>query len=309
MTPLKNGMKKTGVNILRFYLATTSKLPKDFNKEKSVYKGQSKRVDLSDDDSLPDPNISCSGTSETANCILYEINVPPTLPEYIFDSETENRESVIEVDPEIVFNLDGALENEGVVNDNDSTLPYEAATPFPSIQIHRGLMSLIEMIGYFKDPAICDDSLSITRVLPNGETEKAEDSGGVLRDLLSEFWQLFYENCTLGRTVKVPTLRHDFGEEEWKSVARILVYGFRKTGYWPIQISKTFLSQCLLGHETFQMEELMNDFYNFVSVPDKEIFVKACSNFSEIDMDDLIEALDSHECKKIPKNDIFKVFF
>lgn len=69
--------------------------------------------------------------------------------------------------------------------------------------------------------------MTITRVLPNGEREIAEDSGGVLRDLLTEYWTSFYELCTLGRDAKVPSLRHDFGAVEWEAVARILVYGYR----------------------------------------------------------------------------------
>ena len=32
----------------------------------------------------------------------------------------------------------------------------------------------------------------ITVILPNEETESAEDTGGVLRDVLSEFWEDFY---------------------------------------------------------------------------------------------------------------------
>ncbi|KAJ4933550.1 hypothetical protein JOQ06_030376, partial [Pogonophryne albipinna] len=45
---------------------------------------------------------------------------------------------------------------------------------------------------------------------------KAGSGSGVLRDVLSCFWQEFYERCTLGTTVKVPFIRHDFPAETWK---------------------------------------------------------------------------------------------
>ena len=32
-------------------------------------------------------------------------------------------------------------------------------------------------------------------ILPDGKLEKAVDDGGVLRDVLSEFWKDFYENA------------------------------------------------------------------------------------------------------------------
>ena len=35
----------------------------------------------------------------------------------------------------------------------------------------------------------------------------AEDTGGLLRDLLSEFWTSFYDVCILGREAKVPSLK------------------------------------------------------------------------------------------------------
>ena len=53
--------------------------------------------------------------------------------------------------------------------------------------------------------------MSFRVILPDGKLEKAVDDGGVLRDVLSEFWKDFYEQCTLENSFKVPYLSHDFG--------------------------------------------------------------------------------------------------
>lgn len=46
----------------------------------------------------------------------------------------------------------------------------------------------------------------------------AVDDGGVLIDVLSEFWNVFYEQCATGNIFKVPYLRHDYENKEWESV-------------------------------------------------------------------------------------------
>nr|XP_020497099.1 uncharacterized protein LOC109989612 [Labrus bergylta] len=107
----------------------------------------------------------------------------------------------------------------------DDTLPQEPPLP-PSTDIgqeqarqreglkkivvlHRGQI-LKELIQVFLEERIMEDNLYFQ--------QKAVDDGGVLRDVLSEFWNDFYEQCTLGNVFKVPYLRHDFREQEWESV-------------------------------------------------------------------------------------------
>ena len=43
-----------------------------------------------------------------------------------------------------------------------------------------------------------------------GNDEKGFDSKGIYRDALSNFWQEFYNSCSLGEWGRVPFLRHDF---------------------------------------------------------------------------------------------------
>ena len=150
-----------------------------------------------------------------------------------------------------------------------------------------------------------DKSLKIKRTLPNGETEMAEDSGGVLRDLLTEFWKAFYEITTMGREAKVPTIRHDFSAIEWEAVGQILVYGYKHTSYWPVMLAKTFITKCLVQEEEPKMT-LLNEFYGYVSRQDMTIFNQSFDDYAAVDKDDLLESLDIYECKTVPNSDNIK---
>ena len=86
------------------------------------------------------------------------------------------------------------------------------------IVVHRGHV-LRELIQIFKENPDVDfgrDIITATIILPNGEREQAYDSGGVMRDMLTEFWDDFYEQCTTGTNLKVPCLRHDMEVADWK---------------------------------------------------------------------------------------------
>ncbi|CAC5363096.1 unnamed protein product [Mytilus coruscus] len=258
---------KTGVSMLRFYLSTTPK-----NKEATT---KPSGLDTSDqsDNSLPDPKLSHDFSFASID------NIPPLPPIEIFESDHERS------DPEIAFRTDNVPRE----NNNDVTLRYvpntnpgndNIPTTSATLKIHRGTLSMMEMICYFKDPTLMNSPVSIIRVLPNGEQENAEDTGG--------------------KTFKIPSLRHDFGYMEWKSVARIMMYGYKFSGYWPIQLAKTFMEQCIAPGDEIETKELMSDFYHFVSVPDREVFKKAVDDFSSVDIDELLDALETHECKARP---------
>ena len=80
------------------------------------------------------------------------------------------------------------------------------------IVAHRGQI-LKELITHFLYASVMLDDIFIQVIFPNGSSEMAVDEGGVLRDVLTEFWLDFYEQCTLGNAFKVPFLHHDFGKQ------------------------------------------------------------------------------------------------
>ena len=82
------------------------------------------------------------------------------------------------------------------------------------------------MIAAFSDPDIMYKTLKVKRLLPDHSVEKGSGSG-VVRDVYSSFWDKeFYERCTLGTTVKVPFVRHDFSTATWKAVTCGEVHGW-----------------------------------------------------------------------------------
>jgi len=64
-----------------------------------------------------------------------------------------------------------------------------------------------------------------------------------VRERLSEF----YEQCTMGSSVKVPFLRLDFGQKHWESVGRIIAFGWQKEKYPPAKIAPVILEQTAFG--------------------------------------------------------------
>lgn len=99
--------------------------------------------------------------------------------------------------------------------------------------------------------------------LPNGQPELAQDTGGVLRDALSEFWETFYNKCTLGTNFKVPYIRHDYGKKQWSAIENIIHFRWKRKQYFPLKLAPLFIKSCL---ELAVNENcLLNDFLLYVS--------------------------------------------
>ncbi|KAJ8307821.1 hypothetical protein KUTeg_014604 [Tegillarca granosa] len=94
-------------------------------------------------------------------------------------------------------------------------------------------------------------------------------------------------SCTSDCSVKVPVTRYDFQEEEWKSVSRIILKGMVR--FW--LFSRWYCTDNNGGYLP----------------PTEEATLKtACENFTEIDRDDLIDVLDSHNGRVLPTEQIIK---
>ncbi|XP_014900553.1 uncharacterized protein LOC106955100 [Poecilia latipinna] len=186
--------------------------------------------------------------------------------------------------------------------DTDDTLIYEGfvvppspANPEDAIMITlRYADTLHDLITAFSDEGILRKTLNVKRILPDN-TEEAGTGSGLLRDVLTCFWNEFYERCTLGTTVKVPFIRHDFTAEKWKAVGRILLKGYRDCQYFPNKIAIPFLEQVLFSNV---YSDLKAHFLQFVSSQECEVLREAVKNFSAVDLDDLVEVLDNYGCRK-----------
>ncbi len=119
---------------------------------------------------------------------------------------------------------------------------------------------LKDMIIAFKDEIILSCCLEIVFIDERGNIEDGRGSG-VKREALSIFWREFYNSLATGASEKVPAICHDYQQNEWKSIACILVAGFTKFGYFPVTLSSTFISSCLFPEELHPKEWLVESFH------------------------------------------------
>lgn len=188
----------------------------------------------------------------------------------------------------------------------DDTLPLSPEPPVPYkkiLVVHRGQI-FSELLAHF-----CDDTLEhaqteveVKLLLPNGQFEMGHDVGGVFRDCLSEFWQEFYDQCTLGNCFKVPFLRHDFGKEKWESVARIILFGWKKEKYLPIKLAPVIFEQAIQGSVK---SDLTDNFLKYVSENERVVLEGCRTDFCSADQDELLEILDNYSCRRIPTEENF----
>ena len=115
----------------------------------------------------------------------------------------------------------------------------QESQPTRIISVKRG-DALTGMIEAFCTEQIVNENIQVSMLLPNGKKEKGEGTG-VLVDCITEFWEGFYDQCTVGTLEKVPCLRHDYREKEWQAVGRVLLYGWRRFQFLPIQLSKSYM--------------------------------------------------------------------
>ena len=291
---------ETKIPLLRFYF-TTEKIEsktdskKDESRGSEEIPGQSNHGEISDDDDeLPDLHVTLRSKRKARN------------------DETDEGSDSGKKQHDI---LQQAINLAGIIDDSDemtvsnigNTNALEATNeilPPPSpiehkITLHRGQV-LKEMIREFKKIDPFSDIVTMTVLLPNGVPETAEDGGGVTRDVLCEFWNSFFEECTLGSSFKVPCLRHDFGELEWQSVGKIIVFGWGNVGYFPIQLSIAFLEQCLFNTVK---SNLLQEFLKFIPESDAVCLKSALNDIGSVDMDEFLEILDQHEIKRVPRQD------
>ncbi len=201
------------MTMLRFYIATK---PKEMDENASDVSD----VILVSATSGSEVSVAERQTGDVMN----DTDQPQPSPEASIDSGiiTFGPVDSVEEDTEETLLFEGFL------------IPASAAHPNDviTITVHHG-NTFQDMITAFSDAEILYKALNVKRILPDN-TEEAGSGSGVLRDVLSCFWQEFYEKCTLGATVKVPFIRHDFSAEKWKAVGSVhdltLVVNFDDVG-------------------------------------------------------------------------------
>lgn len=236
---------------------------------------------------IVDKDVNVRLTDENANVVT--VNNPSELVSfYIGNYGSED----------ITLPLDFAIEN---IGEYLSMSSYTSVSTARKVRFHQG-NTYQELIDHYKNKDFSidvDENLcKIERVLPNGETEKGEGIG-LLRDIFTEFWDGFYSKCN-GHDVKIPVLRHNMGEEEWKSVGRIIVEGYALMDYFPIKLAKPLFEDALFGESR---ADLIEEFLHTVSPVEQTVLRSAMDSFKDVDFEELCDILSSHDCLKLPTSE------
>jgi len=177
------------------------------------------------------------------------------------------------------------------------------------IKLHRGHV-LEELEDYFmeNDFSIRNTDLHIQMILPNGQEEKADDNGGVLRDALSEYWESFYMRRTNGNILKVPALSHAIDKKRWMAVGQIIVVGYYYEQYFPAQLASCFMEYTTNG-DCVPKEVLLSQFLHYLPESERRIAETCLNDFENADKDDLMDLLEDHNVRVAPtKTNIKRLF-
>lgn len=170
--------------------------------------------------------------------------------------------------------------------------------------VHRATL-LKDLIAVFCDPQVLSSILFVKVVDINGMEEQGEGRG-VLRDVLTEFWYLFFQSLAIGAVAKVPVIRHDFQKQQWKAIARIMLYGYCREGIFPVAISPVFIASCIHGEDSISDEMLLEAFKMYVSEDEREVITSCLEDSAKvIDNSELLEALSSYKCYRVPTQENF----
>ncbi len=162
-----------------------------------------------------------------------------------------------------------------------------------------------DMVKTFLDATVVDKKLLLVITNERGVREEADDLGGVMRDILSAFWNEFFKGHAIGCNAMIPCIRHDFLSQDWKSVSRILVKGFREVSYFPLRLSKEFVMATIFGESSLSSEVLLKGILQYVSNDDRDV-LEAALKKKEIDVmgddQDIVEILSALSSKRVPNS-------
>ena len=140
--------------------------------------------------------------------------------------------------------------------------------------------------------------------------EKAEDCGGVSRDMISGFWEVAYRKLFDGSSLLTPTIDPHMNESaDLPSVGRFLSHGFLCTGFLPTRVAFPALAGMLLGPGVkIKTAILLEAFVDYLSEVDRGTLKEAltisraqlCHSFPDQLRESLLTILSAFGCRQIP---------
>lgn len=176
-----------------------------------------------------------------------------------------------------------------------SGIPSDENDPFSKhVYLHRALLK-DDMIELFSDPTMINVNLDVTVIGNDGNPEEGKGVG-VIREVLTSFWQLVYHSLTVGTQEKVPCIRHELQKTQWEALARIIVYGVKRYNYFPIFLSRAVVASVLFGEENLSNSFLLESFLLYVSAEERETILIALGDNFDPNDGDLLDFLTNFKC-------------
>lgn len=297
--------KMTGLTTLRFYLSTTrisedNSLSDTENRKKcrkSIKKRKKHQKEFNEEDTpININNIAVTreefgnenNIEESKENIEISFTVGSSFEDcYIPNALDSERNNLNEF---LIFDDFNFTQN-GTTSENNP----ESLSSSKTLIVHRGQI-FTEMTEAFLAIQRMNTFIEIEIIGTNGVKENAFDGGGVFRDALTEYWNEFYDRLCLGSTTKIPEVNYLIDNNKWKSIAKILLIGYRQANYFPIKLSKPFIEFAIFG-KTFA--DLTEAYMKYIPPLDADIISKAIMNFDSVDPSEMLDALTNIECKQI----------
>lgn len=140
--------------------------------------------------------------------------------------------------------------------------------------------------------------------------EMAVDTGGVCRDMLSDFWEKAYLRLFDGERLLVPIMDPSVNLSMFSVLGFIIAQGFMVTGFLPIRISFPVLASVLCGIEVTIPETIMvESFIDYLSNHECSVLKAAISHsgpFSDAMKNSLISILSRLGCTEVPSSNTIR---
>ncbi|XP_063760574.1 uncharacterized protein LOC134878467 [Eleginops maclovinus] len=273
--------EKTKLRMLRVYTCSR-------DKDSSIVLS-----DASSDDERPVKTGEPTRQSTTDQC-SHEVDSPLALAINVSLEDFEAQFGSISADigedstllwnPCDLNNIQHSSLNDGPASSNSLTAsPDQSEKEVLYVELRR-VNIVHDVLNVFMEPRVLNVNLKMELI-----NEKAVDSDGVSREVYSAFWEHFLEQCE-GEEERVPRLRPDYSEKEWKAVGRVWLKGYLDHGIMPIRLSPAFVLACCQGVSSVDEELLMTSFARFLSVTETLCIEKAMQgNMDESDEEELLD--------------------
>ena len=138
--------------------------------------------------------------------------------------------------------------------------------------------------------------------------ERAIDTGGVARDMLSMFWESVYIKMFDGGTLLIPAVHHQVEMEKFPFLGTIISHGYIACGFLPAKIVFPILAAVLLGAATKVSDKIIvESFIDYLVTYDGEVLKEAfiaCNAkqpFNSELQGKLVSLMSRFGCREVPK--------